>query len=131
MENEIKSETKVKKAVKKNKGALNKETSKVLGCIVKNAGLTATKIGKKLRWAFTPTRALGFLRSNKYVTVSKADGTYSVSANGTAALTAAPKPMRKKAVKKSAPPVVAAEAGPIVDENTVMPEAPVLEEAAV
>jgi hypothetical protein len=102
-------EVKSKKVkAKKNKGALNKETTKVLTVIVKNAGLTATKIQKKLRWAFIPTRALGFLRHNKFVIVSKTDKGYTVSAAGTAALAGAPtlKRNRKPSVKKTPAPVV-------------------------
>lgn len=109
---------------KKVKGALNKETTKVLNVIVKNAGLTATKIQKKLRWAFIPTRALGFLRHNKFVIVSKTDKGYTVSAAGTAALTSAPTPKRKTVKKTKTPapaPIVAAE--PIV----VPVEAPLVE----
>jgi hypothetical protein len=109
IENVIVPEVKTKKA-KVNK-SLNKETSKVLGVIVKNAGLTATKIQKKLRWAFIPTRALGFLRKHKFVLVNKADKTYSVSAAGTDTLAGYVAPKRK-AVKKAKTvkaPVVAAE----------------------
>jgi chromosome condensin MukBEF ATPase and DNA-binding subunit MukB len=109
---------------------LNKETSKVLGVIVKNPALTATKIQKKLRFNFVPTRALSFLRKNKFVLVNKTDKTYSVSAAGTESLAGYVAPKRKtvktktaKARKVKTAPVVAAE--PIAEP--IMPEvAPVI-----
>lgn len=91
-----KSENKTKTA--KVKPILNKENSKVLTCIVKNAGLTATEIRKKLRWAFVPTRALGFLRQNKFVLVDESKR-YTVSSAGEKALASSIKPKRAKIVK--------------------------------
>ena len=118
---EVKTKTvKTKTKTKKVKGALNKETSKVLNVIVKNAGLTATKIQKKLRWAFIPTRALGFLRHNKFVIVSKTDKGYTVSAGGTVALAGAPSPKRKPSVKKTPAPVVPQEPAVIVEQPEVV-----------
>ncbi len=94
------------------KSVLNKENTKVLNVIVKNENITATGIQKKLRWAFTPTRALGFLRKNKFVLVSKDKG-YTISAKGTQALAGTIKPKR---VKATPAPVVEAEVpAPVVN----------------
>jgi hypothetical protein len=125
------------KTAKKTKTAktLNRETSKVLGCIVKNAGLGATGIKKKLRFNFVPTRALSFLRKNKFVLVNKADKTYTVSAAGTETLAGYVAPKRKtvktaKAKTVKTAPVVAAEpampevapvAAPAIVENEMVP----------
>ncbi len=107
-----------------NKPVLNKENTKVLNCIVKNSDLSATKIRKKLRWAFTPTRALGSLRSDKFISVSEAKG-YSITEAGIAALAGAPKIKRKKAKKSvslvDTAPVVDTAAAAVVTEETEIP----------
>lgn len=95
------------------KSVLNKENTKVLTCISKNENITATGIRKKLRWGFIPTRSLGFLRTNKFVLVSKDKG-YTVSANGQKALAGSIKPKRVKTTPTPAP-VVAAEPAPVLE----------------
>lgn len=117
---ENKTKTKKTAKVAKVKNVLNKENTKVLNVIVKNPEITATKIGKKLRFNFTPTRALSILRDNKFVLVSKDKG-YTVSAKGTAALAGAVKPKRTKTAK----PVVAME--PAAEPAPAMEPAPVVE----
>lgn len=111
METNIETTVTVKTKKAKVKKGLNKETKKVLGVIVKNVGLTATKIQKKLRWAFIPTRALGLLRTNKFVLVNKKDKTYTVSAAGQIAFDTKPVKAGKKVKTPKTAPVVAAEAG--------------------
>lgn len=124
-------ETKTKTPKTKVSKTLNRETAKVLGVIVKNAGFTATKIQKKLRWAFIPTRALGFLRKNKFVIVGKADKGYTVSAAGSEAVTnyvpgkrTVKKVTAKKTRKATPAPIVPAE--PEMAPAVVEAAAPVL-----
>ena len=104
---------------------LNKENTKVLNTIVKNPEISATGIRKKLRWGFTPTRSLSFLRDGKFVLVSKDKG-YTVSAKGTAALAGAVKPS-----KRTAKPIVAAEGIAAADLAPANEPAPAMEPAAV
>jgi len=115
-----------------NKSVLNKESNKVLTVIVKNPGLGATKIQKKLRWNFIPTRALSFLRKHKFVVVDKKTVGYTVSETGAVALAGyvAPKRRKVKAKKtktvKTAPVVAAEPEIPAAVEAPVVVEEPAL-----
>lgn len=104
-----------------NKSVLNKECSKVLGVIVKNADITATKIQKRLRWGFIPTRALGFLRDNKFVTVNKDTKGYTVNAAGTDALAGYVAPKRRKVKAKSKVKKTKVAPAPVVAADPVEP----------
>lgn len=107
----------------KTKTVLNKECAKVLGVIVKNVDITATKIQKRLRWGFIPTRALGILRGNKFVTVNKETKGYTVSEAGNNALAGYVAPKRRKAVKaktKSAKKATGKKLAPIVAAEPVI-----------
>ena len=64
---------------------LNSECESVLKIIVKNDGIGASEIRKKLKWGYVPSRALGQLKDNGFATMEDDKG-YHVTAAGRKAL---------------------------------------------